>query len=159
MLAMLSQPQEPFGQRLLVSMIDSRATKEPNAPWVSIPKNDNDVTLGYKDVSYSQLSNAVNRAAAWLKASLPPANNSFLPFAYAGAHDLRYPILAIAAAKLGYVVSTVYKYRGTSRTMKIDETTPDSASIDIHHSCGSIENHESKRLHNFATCKHVSRCC
>jgi acyl-CoA synthetase (AMP-forming)/AMP-acid ligase II len=71
---------------------------------VSVPVDDNDITRGFRDLSYDALNNAANHVAQWLRQHLPQTAESFQCFAYAGPKDLRYPILAVAAAKLQKVV-------------------------------------------------------
>lgn len=97
-------PGVDHGKRILVSVIENRALNSSSEPWVSIPINDHDLSLGYKDISFWQLNNYANHAAKWLSENLPPASDPFQCFAYAGPKDLRYPILTVAAAKLQKVV-------------------------------------------------------
>jgi hypothetical protein len=92
------------GKRILVSVIESRARNVSSKPWVSLPVNEQDLSQGYKDVSFWQLNNYANHAAEWLRKNLPQTLGTFQCFAYAGPKDLRYPILAVAAAKLQKVV-------------------------------------------------------
>lgn len=97
-------PGVKHGRRTVISAIDERAQKEPQSPWISLPVNDQDLSLGYKDITYGQFANAVNHAVHWLSKNLPSASEPFMPFAYAGPKDLRYPILAVAAGKMQKVV-------------------------------------------------------
>ncbi|KAJ5679304.1 AMP-binding enzyme [Penicillium macrosclerotiorum] len=92
------------GQRIVASVIEARARRPSDRPWVSIPVNDQDLSQGYKDLSFWQLNNYANHAAQWLSENLPPTTEKFQCFAYAGPKDLRYPILAVAAAKLQKVM-------------------------------------------------------
>src|SRR4051812_17016334 len=92
------------GQRLAISILDERAQSDPQSPWVSVPVDDEDLSKGYTDITYSQFANAVNHATHWLARSLPSSQEPFQCFAYVGPKDLRYPILAMAAGKLGKVV-------------------------------------------------------
>ena len=105
MLSGLPIPNVNHGQRILLSVVDELADKEPNSPWVSLPVDENELSKGYKDITYNQLANAVNHAVQWLRKNLPESSEPFQPFAYTGPKDLRYPILAIAAGKLGMKVS------------------------------------------------------
>ena len=104
----LPLPGVQHGQRILLSVIDDRARTEPNSTWVSMPVDDQDLARGYKSITYGQFSNAVNHAAHWLVEHLPFAEDPFQPFAYAGPKDLRYPILAVAAGKVGRVVRNTF---------------------------------------------------
>ena len=92
------------GARIAISVIDERGRLEPSSPWVSMPKDEPDLSQGFQDITYGQFANAVNHAAHWFERNLPLASEPFQPFAYSGARDLRYPILAAAAAKCQRVV-------------------------------------------------------
>ncbi|KAF9893545.1 hypothetical protein FE257_010857 [Aspergillus nanangensis] len=97
-------PGVKHGERLLPSVVQSRALNGSNDIWVSVPVDENDVLRGFRDISYGELNNAANHAALWLSQHLPESSAEFQPFAYAGPKDLRYPILAVAAAKLRKVM-------------------------------------------------------
>ncbi|RDH31614.1 AMP-binding enzyme [Aspergillus welwitschiae] len=108
---MASSFQSPFplpgvqhGQRILTSVIEARAKADNTPPWVSVPINDQDLSQGFRDISFKELNNAANHAAHWLKQNLPPTSEPFQCFAYAGPKDLRYQILAVAAAKVQRVM-------------------------------------------------------
>jgi hypothetical protein len=92
------------GKQITISAVERRANDDSRNPWTSVPVNDQDLSQGYKDISFSQLNNYTNHAAHWLSENLPPSSEPFQSFAYAGPKDLRYPILALAAAKLQKVV-------------------------------------------------------
>ena len=89
------------GERLIVSLIDSIARDDPAKVWVSVPVDDEDLSKGFKDIHYAQLSNAINYAAWWLDSTLGRCKYPFETFAYAGPKDLRYPILTVATVKVG----------------------------------------------------------
>lgn len=93
--------QDERGKRLLACVIDSYAISDPNRVWASAPFDNDDLTAGFRDISYKELANAVNHASWWLEDTT--ANNPavFETLAYAGPKDLRYPILALAAVKCG----------------------------------------------------------
>ena len=97
-------PHVRHGQRIVLSVIEERAESDSLSSWTSIPIDDQDLAKGYRDITYGQFENAVNHAAHWLKSQLPHSSDLFQSFAYAGPKDLRYPILAVAAGKLGKVV-------------------------------------------------------
>ncbi|APA15169.1 hypothetical protein sscle_14g099390 [Sclerotinia sclerotiorum 1980 UF-70] len=97
-------PGVKHGERMALSILDGRPQTDPQSPWVSVPVDEEDISKGYKDITYSQFANAVNHAAHWLVQHLPASQESFEPFAYVGPKDLRYPILAMAAGKVGRVV-------------------------------------------------------
>lgn len=92
------------GKRILTAVIEQRAKDGAASPWLSVPRDETDLSLGFKDITFRQLNDAANRAAHWLNENLP-ASEPFQCFAYSGPKDLRYPILAVAAAKVQKVVS------------------------------------------------------
>lgn len=97
-------PGVQHGRRILVSVIEKRAQDDLNNTWVSVPVDENDLSCGFRDISYKELNKAANHAAHWLRQNLSKTTESFQPFAYAGPKDLRYSMLAVAAAKLQKVV-------------------------------------------------------
>ncbi len=97
-------PGVKHGERSILTVIDERAKQAPESPWVSIPVDERDLSKGWKDITFAEFANAINHAARWLDENLPPSTEAFQTFAYTGPRDLRYPILAVAAGKLGKVV-------------------------------------------------------
>jgi acyl-CoA synthetase (AMP-forming)/AMP-acid ligase II len=103
-LATFPLPGIQHGNRILVSTIEQRAKNDPDSSWVAAPIDNNDISRGYKEITFAEFNNAVNHAVHWLKQNLPAADEPFQSFAYAGPKDLRYPILAAAAGKLQKVM-------------------------------------------------------
>ncbi|KAJ5712437.1 hypothetical protein N7493_008905 [Penicillium malachiteum] len=95
-------PGVEHGKRVLTSVIEQRAESKDDV-WVSLPVDETDLSLGFKDITFWQFKNAANQAANWLNQNLS-ASKPFECFAYAGPKDLRYPILAAAAAKVQKVM-------------------------------------------------------
>ncbi|KAJ5630280.1 uncharacterized protein N7484_010380 [Penicillium longicatenatum] len=91
-------PGIEHGKRILTSVIEQRAKGGASESWMSVPVDETNLSLGYKDLTFWQLNNAANHAAHWLSDNLP-TGEPFQCFAYTGPKDLRYPILAVAAAK------------------------------------------------------------
>ncbi|CAI6333958.1 unnamed protein product [Periconia digitata] len=85
---------------LLISLVDAYSKEEPPRVWAMLPNDDDDLSRGFRDVTYRQLSNAVNHAAHWLLQSLPPAVEPFGTVAYVGPKDIRHSIVALAVGKL-----------------------------------------------------------
>ena len=105
MTSLLPIPGIHHGNRVLPSALDERVAREPDSPWVSVPIDDNDLSKGYKDITLATFANASEHASHWLQQNLPASAERFQPFLYCGPKDLRYPILAVAAAKVRKVVS------------------------------------------------------
>ena len=97
------------GVRLIPTVIDYYANKEPYRIWASTPQSEV-LADGFRDITYKQFANAINRAAWWLESTLGKCANNFPTFAYAGPKDLGYPILAVAAAKVGRQVGWNLSY-------------------------------------------------
>ncbi|KAI9812571.1 MAG: hypothetical protein M1827_004560 [Pycnora praestabilis] len=93
-----------YGKRLLPTLIDQYAKEPIPRTYASVPKSDDDLSLGFVDISYEQFANAINRAAWWLEGNLGKSDKTFQTFGYFGPRDLRYPILIIAAIKIGWKI-------------------------------------------------------
>ena len=94
------QGMEP-GKRLLPVVIDHCAEKNPDRIWASMPRYDDDMSKGFRDITYREFADAINRAAWWLSAIVGKDDGRYETFAYNGPKDLRYPVLAVAAIKVG----------------------------------------------------------
>lgn len=89
--------------RTLPEVVDTLAKQMPDAVWVKIPVSSaSGVT--WRDVTWSQLRGAVNSMCHWMEATLAPAETNET-VAYSGVNDIRYPIVVMAAMKMGYRVS------------------------------------------------------
>ena len=88
-----------YGRRLLPHLIDERARNSHERPYasVSVSKDPKD---GFRDISYEQFANAINRCAQWLLDQIGHSQ-TFEILAYMGPQDLRYQVLVIAAIKTG----------------------------------------------------------
>ena len=84
----------------MVAQIDQYSENDPSRVWASIPLDEEDLAKGFRNVSYRDLVNAINLTASWLRDHLPPATGPFETIAYIGPKDVRYPIVAAAAAKI-----------------------------------------------------------
>ena len=93
--------EQTRGCRLLASVIESYAINDAGTVWASIPKDDDDLSKGFVDLTYKEFGNAINHTAWWLKEHLHEDSTRFETLAYTGPKDLRYPILAVAALKMG----------------------------------------------------------
>lgn len=94
------------GRRLLSHLIDQRATSGHQRPFASIPITNN-VTDGYRDISYAIFANAINRLARWLLDNVGTPTRPCEPIVYIAAADLRYHVLCVAAVKAGYIVRSL----------------------------------------------------
>lgn len=87
-----------FGRRLLPHIIDERARVGYDRPYALYPRNKNP-NNGFRSISYSQIANAINRAAWWLEGILGNEEEKENSFVYLGPNDLRYVILVVATMK------------------------------------------------------------
>jgi acyl-coenzyme A synthetase/AMP-(fatty) acid ligase len=91
-----------YGTRLLPTLIDEIATKTPTRIYASIPKNDTDLSQGFKNVTYAEFAQAIDACSRWLDETLgKAADGTFPTFAYFGPRDPGYCIVVVAAAKVG----------------------------------------------------------
>ncbi|KAH8699187.1 hypothetical protein BGW36DRAFT_294468 [Talaromyces proteolyticus] len=92
-----------YVQDLIPNIVDRHATENRDKVYASIPINNDDLSQGFRDITYREFNNAISKAAYWLEEKLGvPSTGSFPTFAYYGARDLRYAILLVAAMKVGY---------------------------------------------------------
>lgn len=92
-----------YGQRLLHVTIDEIAEVTPDRVFASLPCNDDDLSEGYEDITYAVYANAIDKLAWHIESCLGPSSNNET-FAYIGRSDIRYSIIALAAAKTQYRV-------------------------------------------------------
>ncbi|KAI2626305.1 hypothetical protein GGS21DRAFT_267340 [Xylaria nigripes] len=100
---MAAASRTPPKGRLMPVVIDQNARDEPDRPWASVPYDDNDLSRGYEDISFSSLANAINKLAWILDSTLGKATELHT-IAYMGVVDLRYHMMQMAACKTGRVV-------------------------------------------------------
>ena len=92
-------------EQLFPSLIDRYAEEEPQKVWLEMPIDDDDLSKGFRPVTYSQLATLVDNAAHWLDEALGKTTDGSTPvFAYTGQQDLRFAILVLAAIKVGRCV-------------------------------------------------------
>jgi hypothetical protein len=98
-------PTDIVAERALPTIIDEQALSRSMDILYSIPKDDNDLSQGFLDVTCKRFANAINHAAIWLHENVGESTRTvggpFDVIAYTGPNDLRYSILAVAAAKVG----------------------------------------------------------
>ncbi|TGJ85294.1 hypothetical protein E0Z10_g3472 [Xylaria hypoxylon] len=100
---MASSSAPDYQNYLLPVVIDDIARNDPQRSWASIPIDDDDLSRGYEDITFSTLANAINRLA-WIIDSAVGKSTTFETMAYLGASDLRYHIMQMAAIKTGHKV-------------------------------------------------------
>lgn len=93
----------PYGRRLLPVELDRIAKADPGRPHCARPRDPTNLALGFEDISYKRIANAVNRTAHWLQRELGKPSG-FETVAYLAAPDLRNVLLTFAVSKVGFQV-------------------------------------------------------
>ena len=92
----------------LPTLIDEIAARRPDRPFISLPVNNDDLSEGYRDFTYSDFAKAVDRCAWWIVSLLGRCENEKSSqdrtLAYVGPQDVRYGVLMLGAVKGGYTV-------------------------------------------------------
>ena len=91
------------GKRLIPTTIDEVAALDPERVFASILKSPVSPQDGYRDITFCQIANGINQVA-WLLEKELGRSQTFETLAYLAPGDLRYPIVAVAAVKVGYKV-------------------------------------------------------
>lgn len=86
-----------IGHRLLPVIIDEIAENEPSRVWASMPQGSSP-SDGHTDITFAVFARAINRMAHYIESSFAPAT-TFGTIGYVGKPDMRYQIIAMAAAK------------------------------------------------------------
>ena len=96
-----SSPESDYGRRLAPNIVDEVACREPNRPFVFVPRSRKPED-GWAPVTYQQVANAVNHVAHLLAAKVKrKSSHSFPSVAYVGPSDVRYAIVLLASIKAG----------------------------------------------------------
>ena len=76
------------------------AAPRPDRPFVSLPVNDDDLSEGYKEFTYSDSARVMDRCAWWIVSLLKRCERSEKrTLAYVGRQDVRYAVLMLGAVK------------------------------------------------------------
>lgn len=92
--------QAEYGQRLLPALVDECARTNPDFVFAMVPKTSN-LADGFQDITVKSFARAVNAVAHRIDTSAG-RSTKFDTIAYIGPTDLRYFVIALAAAKVGY---------------------------------------------------------
>lgn len=88
-------------RRLLAAHVDAIAVMSPTRLFGLIP-NGAHTAAGFREVTFEDLSRAVNVMAWWLKKHFGESKNETI--AYIGNNDVRYIVLMLASHKTSYTV-------------------------------------------------------
>ncbi|KAI9729228.1 MAG: putative NRPS-like protein biosynthetic cluster [Cirrosporium novae-zelandiae] len=94
---------ETVGERLLPQVVDRSAETQPDLSFCIIPRSPVSTSQGWRNVSYQDLSRAVNYMSWWIEEKMGEdgAGNTI---AYMGLNDLRYFIISLAGLKTGHEI-------------------------------------------------------
>lgn len=92
-----------YGERFLNTVFDEVSVTDPDRLFASISLS-TDVTEGFKDLSFRDISRCVNNFACFLEREIGSSSKAET-IAYLGLPDLRNVIVFLAAVKCGYKVS------------------------------------------------------
>ena len=93
-----------YGRRLLPCVLDDEARRCPQRIFASLAKSE-DISHGFRDVSYLEMASAVNYMAHELQGVFgSKPGHDFETLTYLGVPDLRYNIVVYAAVKCGFKV-------------------------------------------------------
>ena len=98
MLVAMGDAGDLYDHRVIVNAIDTIAQNTPGAIYASIPVSTN-LSDGFRNITYAQYADAINRAAEWLENNLG-SNFQGETLPYIAVSDLRYPVLTLAALKI-----------------------------------------------------------
>lgn len=105
-----------FYSQLIPTVIDQIAETEPGATFAAVSISPTGIDVGYQNITYQQLANAINGVAWWLEAELGRGDMTE-PLAYfgTGGSDVGYAIVLIAAVKAGFYVSRILSAQDLNR--------------------------------------------
>ncbi|KAF1945066.1 acetyl-CoA synthetase-like protein [Clathrospora elynae] len=89
---------------LLPHTLFKLAEQYPDLTYIKFPKNSNDISAGYRKVTFRQVANAVHAMAWWIERTVgkPDHDDGRETMVYMGPNDLRYAILCLGAVVVGY---------------------------------------------------------
>lgn len=97
-------PKTSHGHRLIPTQIDHLSSTTPSELFACIPRSTS-LSDGYRDVTYRDFARGIDRAAAWIEERFGVEGKGlFGTLAYIGVFDLRYFLIMIGAAKVGFKV-------------------------------------------------------
>ncbi|PYI36626.1 NRPS-like enzyme [Aspergillus indologenus CBS 114.80] len=104
MVGVVNSAPEGFNapRRLLVTQVDTIAKHSPNRRFGLIP-NGTEVDQGFREVTFRDLSQAVNAMSWWIDDTLGKPQSGE-KIAYLGNNDVRYIIFMLACHKTGYTI-------------------------------------------------------
>lgn len=88
----------------MTAVVDRLAAEVPDNVWVKVPNEAPDGQMFWTDITWAQLSRAVDAMARWIEENLGLGlrTNDGEPLGYTAINDIRYPIVILAALKTGY---------------------------------------------------------
>ena len=103
MASLTSVPTQLYGRRILPQVLDELADLTPERLYAAIPRSNSDLSQGFRDVSFKEMSNGANYLAHWIRKHCGQSQ-AFETICYIGIPDLRSAAVFLAAVKCGYKV-------------------------------------------------------
>ncbi|KAK0707252.1 hypothetical protein B0H67DRAFT_612024 [Lasiosphaeris hirsuta] len=90
--------------RSMTAVVDRLAAETPNNVWLKVPSEGPDGQIFWTDITWAQLSKAVDTMARWIEEhlGLGVRTDDGEALGYTAINDIRYPIVILAALKTGY---------------------------------------------------------
>ena len=93
----------------LPTLLDDIAARRPDRPFVPLPINNDDLSHGYQDFTYSDFARSVDRCAWWIvdklgRCGCENARSETRTLAYVGPQDVRCAVLLFGAVR-GFIGS------------------------------------------------------
>ncbi|PWY83843.1 transferase family protein [Aspergillus sclerotioniger CBS 115572] len=111
----------PYGKRLIPQIMDNLAATEPERTVFSLTTLSGG-SLGFRHISASTFTRAVDKTAWWLRGQLGKLD-SIQPVGYIGPHDLRHVLLTYACVKAGYTALFLSPKNNTEGVLAVLEAT------------------------------------
>ncbi|KAF2180762.1 acetyl-CoA synthetase-like protein [Zopfia rhizophila CBS 207.26] len=95
-----SKPWPNGRRKLLNHLVDEIARDNPNAVYAELPRSPDTYEDGFRQITFKDLSNAINGMAWWIERTLGKGNLETL--VYFGPNDMAQVLLILGAVKAGY---------------------------------------------------------
>lgn len=89
-------------QRTVLRILDDITAKDPSQLYCIHPVS-SDVSQGWRNITFADLSSAINRMALWIKEHVASSDEPET-LAYMGANDIRYIAFVFACMRLRHKV-------------------------------------------------------
>jgi acyl-CoA synthetase (AMP-forming)/AMP-acid ligase II len=108
-MAVRPSPWPQVKGELLPHVLFKLAAEFPDMTYAMFPINSSNISLGYRNITFSKVANAVNAVAWWIKSNIgnPEKADGSETLVYMGPTDIRYAVLCLGAVVAGYKVRSI----------------------------------------------------